>query len=153
MEKSKYAYLDVNSKNEKLARVLAVRRAFLLYFFVLAPVLVVSGQKHPVDYVDPFIGTSNYGTTHPGALCPQGLMSVAPFNVMGSAQNEFDKDKRWWSTPYANENSYFTGYSHVNLSGVGCPDMGSLLLMPISGKLEVDYRNYGSSYRDEIANP
>ncbi len=37
----------------------------------------------PVDYVNPFIGTTNFGTTNPGALCPNGLMSVVPFNVMG----------------------------------------------------------------------
>ncbi len=110
-------------------------------------------QKEPVDYVNPFIGTSNFGATNPGAICPHGFVSVSPFNVMGSDKNVFDKDKRWWSTPYAFENSVFTGYSHINLSGVGCPDLGSLLLMPINGKLEVDYRKYGSLYKDEVAKP
>lgn len=113
----------------------------------------VQGQKQPVDYVNPFIGTTNFGATNPGAVCPQGLMSVSPFNVMGSSQNKYDKDKRWWSTPYSHENSYFTGYSHVNLSGVGCPDLGSLLLMPVSGDLEVDFEKYGSDYSDEVATP
>ncbi len=50
-------------------------------------------------YVDPFIGTTNFGTTNPGALVPNGLMSVSPFNVTGSDLNRFDKDARWWSTP------------------------------------------------------
>jgi predicted alpha-1,2-mannosidase len=72
---------------------------------------------------------------------------------MGSPENRFDKDKRWWSAPYENRNKYFTGFSHVNLSGVGCPDMGSLLLMPAAGELDVDYRNYGSLYEDETASP
>ena len=31
----------------------------------------------------PFCGTTNYGTTNPGALTPHGMMSVTPFNVMG----------------------------------------------------------------------
>lgn len=35
-------------------------------------------DRHPVDYVNPFVGTTNYGTTHPGAICPQGMMSVVP---------------------------------------------------------------------------
>lgn len=113
----------------------------------------VSAQREPVDYVNPFIGTTNYGTTNPGALVPQGLMSVTPFNVMGSPDNRYDKDKRWWSTPYAHDNVFFTGFSHVNLSGVGCPEAGSLLLMPIHGALEVDYRKYGSHYNGEIASP
>lgn len=117
------------------------------------PGIVAAQSKEPVDYVNPFIGTSNYGTTNPGALCPQGLMSVTPFNVMGSPENRFDKDKRWWSTPYAYENVWFTGFSHVNLSGVGCPDVGSLLVMPIHGALTVDYREYGSRYDREKASP
>lgn len=113
----------------------------------------LSAQQEPVDYVNPFIGSTNYGTTNPGAICPQGFMSVTPFNVMGSPTNKRDKDTGWWSTPYSYDNSYFTGYSHVNLSGVGCPEMGSLLLMPTSGKLEVDYKKYGSAYKDELATP
>jgi predicted alpha-1,2-mannosidase len=110
-------------------------------------------QKRPAGYVNPFIGTTNFGTTNPGAVCPNGLMSVVPFNVMGSDKNKYDKDKRWWSTPYEYHNKYFTGYAHVALSGVGCPDLGSLLVMPTSGPLEVDYHKYGSSYSDEKACP
>lgn len=109
--------------------------------------------QQPVDYVNPFIGTSNFGTTNPGALCPQGMMSVTPFNVMGSETNTFDKDKRWWSTPYSSDNDFFTGYAHVNLSGVGCPELGSLLLMPTSGELKVDYAEYGSHYDKEMSRP
>lgn len=109
--------------------------------------------QEPVDLVNPFIGTTNYGTTNPGAICPNGLMSVVPFNVMGSELNQFDKDSRWWSTPYEINNTYFTGFAHVNLSGVGCPDLGSLLLMPTTGALNVDYREYGSAYTQEYATP
>lgn len=109
--------------------------------------------QEPVDYVDPFIGTTNFGTCNPGAVCPNGLMSVVPFNVMGSADNKYDKDARWWSTPYDYTNSYFTGLSHVNLSGVGCPELGSLLLMPTTGELDVDYHHYGSKYEKETASP
>lgn len=113
----------------------------------------VSMAQQPIDYVDPFIGTTNFGTCNPGAVCPNGLMSVVPFNVMGSADNKYDKDARWWSTPYEYTNSYFTGFAHVNLSGVGCPELGSLLLMPTTGELDVDYKNYGSKYEKETATP
>lgn len=110
-------------------------------------------KKDILKWVNPFIGTTNFGTTNPGAVCPNGMMSVAPFNVMGSDTNKYDKDARWWSTPYDHTNSYFTGLAHVNLSGVGCPDMGSLLLMPTAGDLNVDYHNYGSAYHNEKASP
>ena len=114
---------------------------------------LMAAAQQPVDYVNPFIGTSNYGTTNPGAICPQGMMSVTPFNVMGSESNRFDKDSQWWSTPYSSDNDFFTGFAHVNLSGVGCPELGSLLLMPTAGELNVDYKQYGSKYKDETAHP
>ncbi|MDE5929044.1 MAG: GH92 family glycosyl hydrolase [Muribaculaceae bacterium] len=104
-------------------------------------------------YVNPFIGTTNFGTTNPGALVPNGLMSVTPFNVTGSDSNRYDKDARWWSTPYDVTNSYLTGFSHVNLSGVGCPELGSVVTMATSGPLDVDYRNYGTTYSREAASP
>ena len=124
----------------------------ILLLLMLIPSLL-HAEKSPVDYVNPFIGTTNFGTCNPGAVLPAGLMSVVPFNVMGSDLNAFDKDARWWSTPYEETNSFFTGYSHVNLSGVGCPDLSSLLLMPTNGVLEVDYHEYGSTYSDEQATP
>lgn len=103
--------------------------------------------------VNPFVGTANYGACNPGALVPNGLMSVSPFNVTGSPLNRFDKDERWWSTPYDATNSYMTGFSHVNLSGVGCPETGSVLTMATAGPLDVDYHSYGSAYGGEIASP
>ncbi|MGV8963565.1 MAG: GH92 family glycosyl hydrolase [Candidatus Saccharimonadaceae bacterium] len=129
-------------------------RSILKYAFAL--LFVCSSNlfaQQPAEFVNTFIGSDNYGTTNPGPVLPNGMMSVAPFNVMGSETNKFDKDKQWWSTPYSNVNSFFTGYSHVNLSGVGCPELGSLLLMPTSGELNVDYKNYGSPYTNEKAVP
>ena len=123
-----------------------------LIAFLLSSCLLATAQR-PVDYVNPFIGTSNYGTTNPGAVCPQGMMSVVPFNVMGSEINRFDKDKQWWSTPYSSDNKFFTGFAHGSLSGVGCPELGSLLLMPTAGELNVDYHEYGSEYTNEKAHP
>lgn len=126
-----------------------LRTAALALLLGAAPALA----QTPAEYVDPFIGTTNFGTTNPGAVVPNGMMAVVPFNVMGSDLNRYDKDARWWSTPYEYHNRFFTGFAHGALSGVGCPDMGSLLTMATTGELEVDYRNYGSEYRDEEASP
>nr|WP_277926300.1 GH92 family glycosyl hydrolase [Aestuariivivens sediminicola] len=106
-----------------------------------------------VDYVNPFIGTSNFGATNPGAIAPRGMVSVSPFNVAGSQNAPMEKDSRWLSNPYVYENSFLTGFSHVNLSGVGCPDLGVILTMPTTGELETDYQKYGSTYAFEIAKP
>ena len=121
----------------------------ILFCLVTLP----SNAKEPVDYVDPFIGTTNFSVCNPGAVCPRGLMSVVPFNVMGSDLNVYDKDARWWSAPYEYNNKYFTGFAHVTLSGVGCPELGTLLVMPTTGKLDVDYHHYGSEYSQEKATP
>lgn len=129
-----------------------MKKALIITTLLLG--LNFAGQsQEPAEWVDPFIGTTNFGTTNPGAVCPSGMMSVVPFNVMGSDLNEFDKDARWWSAPYEYTNTYFTGYAHVALSGVGCPEASSLLVMPTTGELDVDYHNYGSEYSDEKASP
>ncbi len=109
----------------------------------------------PADYVDPFIGTSNYGATHPGAQYPHGMASVVPFNVAHRKGdgNVFEKDSEWHSRPYVHENQFLTGFSHVNLSGVGCPELGSILLMPTTGELELDSAVHGSTYTDEVSSP
>lgn len=112
-----------------------------------------SSARQLTDYVHPWVGSSNFGTTNPGAVCPNGMMSISPFNVTGSEKNKWDKDSRWWSTPYTSDNCWFTGFSHVNLSGVGCPELGTIITMPTSGELSTDYLLYGSGYTGETAQP
>ncbi len=57
----------------------------------------------------------------PGAVVPNGMMSVVPFNVMGSDLNRYDKDARWWSTPYEYHNKFFTGFAHGASAAWGAP--------------------------------
>jgi len=113
------------------------------------------GVDELTQYVNPFIGTSNFGATHPGPHMPHGLASVAPFNVAFEEKklNEFEKDAAWNSRVYIHENKFLTGFSHLNLSGVGCPEAGVMLFMPTTGELELDAQKYGSTYSDEKASP
>ncbi len=124
----------------------------LLSICLLAALLPLRAQD-AASYVNPFIGTSNYGATHPGPVLPNGMASVCPFNVAfkKGAGNMFEKDSEWHSRPYVHENTFLTGYSHINLSGVGCPDLGSILLMPTTGTLELDPEQHGSTYQNERA--
>ncbi|GLR18426.1 GH92 family glycosyl hydrolase [Portibacter lacus] len=113
-----------------------------------------SDAQKPSDWVNPFIGSSNYGTTNPGAVVPRGMVSVVPFNVSGSKTlNKHDKDAGWWSTPYSWDNKFFTGFSHVNLSGVGCPELGVILLMPTTGEVNANVSEYGSEMSNQVAHP
>ena len=79
------------------------------------------------------------------------MASISPFNVAGLQNLPLEKDSRWLSNPYVHENTFLTGFSHVNLSGVGCPDLGVILLMPTTGQVETNHLNYGSTYSNEIA--
>ncbi len=123
--------------------------------YIFLPFLSV-GTLHaqlPADWVNPFIGSSNYGTTNPGAIVPNGMVSVTPFNVSGSKINKFDKDAQWWSTPFSSDNSFSAGFSHVNLSGVGCPELGVVLVMPTMGNVQAEIEHYGSLLKNQKATP
>lgn len=108
----------------------------------------------PADWVNPFIGTSNFGATHPGAVAPRGMLSISPFNVAFDTTgiaNPLEKDSRWLSNPYVNENTFLTGFTHANLSGVGCPELGVIIAMPTTGELQTQHLKYGTSYSQEKA--
>ena len=128
----------------------------LLSFATLWVALSLHAQQQPVDYINPLIGTSNFGATHPGAIAPRGMLSISPFNVAfdtTGVKAPLEKDSRWLSNPYVNENKFFTGLTHVNLSGVGCPELGSIIVSASSGDLDVDYTHYGSAMSHEQAHP
>ena len=121
-----------------------------LHIVVFLFCTIQTQAQNLTDYVNPFIGTSNYGATYPGPVFPRGMVSISPFNVAGK-QNKLEKDSQWLSNPYVYENTFLTGFSQVNLSGVGCPDLGILLLMPTTGEVETDHLKYGSTYSNEIS--
>jgi len=127
------------------------RSIFIVHYAVVF--ICALNAQEPADYVNPFIGTSNYGAAFPGAVAPSGMASVVPYNVSLSEGNELNTDVGWLSNPYVFQNKTLTGFSHVNLHGVGCPDLGSILLMPLTGALEVDYQKYGTFYSHEEASP
>lgn len=127
------------------------KKTILILCFLVSSTFLGFAQQSVLDYVNPFIGSSNYGATNPGASYPRGMVSVSPFNVSGS--NFLDKDKGWLSTPYVHENNLFTGFSHLNLSGVGCPDLGVIISMPISGPLETNHYKYGTKGVNQQASP
>ncbi|WP_291871436.1 GH92 family glycosyl hydrolase [Maribacter sp.] len=132
----------------KLNPLVKTTYAFVIALLVSIPLIY---SQEVTNYVNPFIGTSNFGTTNPGPIAVRGMANVSPFNVAGLQNLPLEKDSRWLSTPYVNENSFLTGFSHVNLSGVGCPELGVILAMPTTGKLETNHLKYGSTYSEEEA--
>lgn len=131
-------------------------RIRLTILLLLACCITLRANEPTVDYaakVRPFVGTANYGTTHPGAVVPHGMMAVVPFNVTGSELNRYDKDRTWWSTPYDNRNKYMVGFAHGALSGVGCPELGAIITMATTGEVCPDVSDRGSEYSAEEASP
>ncbi|WP_433367510.1 GH92 family glycosyl hydrolase [Actinoplanes sp. CA-142083] len=96
----------------------------------------------PVDLVNPFVGTENFGNTFPGASAPFGMVQVSPDT---GGQGGYD---------YRQTSIY--GFSQTHLSGVGCGVAGELPIMPTTGAItSVDPAAYRSAYShdDEEATP
>jgi len=106
----------------------------------LSAVVVVAGSCAPPDVpdrlaepdaataVDPFIGTGGHGHTYPGATVPFGMVQVSPDN----GRSGWD-----WSSGYHWSDSVLTGFSHTHLSGTGIGDLLDVLVMPVTGQLDL----------------
>jgi len=86
-------------------------------------------NKQPVDYVNPFIGTSGHGHTYPGATVPFGMVQLSP-----------DTRKDSWDgcSGYHYSDSVVFGFSHTHLSGTGVGDYGDIRIMPTTGLLKTE---------------
>ncbi|MGD8320427.1 MAG: GH92 family glycosyl hydrolase, partial [Gemmatimonadota bacterium] len=78
--------------------------------------------------VDPFIGTGGHGHVYPGATMPFGMVQVSPDN----GRSGWD-----WSSGYHDTDSVLTGFSHTHLSGTGIGDLLDVLIMPVSGPVDL----------------
>ena len=117
-----------------------------LWLAVLFFSTIIIGQPL-TSYVNPFIGTANNGNTYPNANAPFGMLSAGIQN-----QDSWNKPA-YFALSYRYGTHLFYGVSHTNLSGVGCPDKGSVLLFPQQGKPDWDVYNKGVAVSDEAATP
>ena len=134
-----------NSGETSLDQTLLMYLKILLSIIAVSLVLGVRAQD-VVQHVNPFIGTANSGNTNPGAVMPWGMVSLSPFNSYDTIT------KSSAASPYVYGNKYMHGFTHVNLSGVGCADLGTFCLMPITGALNIKQQHH-SQYSAEQATP
>ncbi len=97
----------------------------ILLYIVLVTTLLnhppALAQKQPVDYVDPFIGTStSRWMLYPGPSMPFGMVKLSP-----------DNRKHAWKGGYEYNIENIMGFSHIH-SWI----MGGLLVMPTVGELK-----------------
>ncbi len=86
-------------------------------------------NKNLTQFVNPFIGTDGHGHTYPGVTLPFGMVQLSP-----------DTHTEGWdrcSGYHASDNSIM-GFSHTHLSGTGAADYGDVLLMPTTGKIQLE---------------
>ncbi|WP_240529161.1 GH92 family glycosyl hydrolase [Streptomyces antioxidans] len=88
--------------------------------------------RHPVDHVDPLIGSAGGGNTYPGATLPFGVIAWSPTSTTGDQTN----------TAAANGYSYDTtrvrGFSLTHVNGAGCHPgaAGDVPIMPFVGEVD-----------------
>jgi len=129
--------------------------------------LVCSTAAHAqrfVQYVKPLTGTDKMGHTYPGATVPFGSVQLSPetdtlpYEVSG----RYNKDVYKYCAGYQYADKTIVGFSHTHFSGTGHSDLGDFLVMPTTGKLQLNpgtaadpstgYRS-GFSHTTEVAEP
>ena len=118
--------------------------SFLLLFVIIHCSLFA--QRDYSSLVNPFIGTGGHGHTFPGASMPFGMMQLSP-DTRGA-----DWDG---SSGYHYSDSVIYGFSHTHLSGTGIPDYCDVLMMPFTGEVQWNGKDYRSefSHKNEKATP
>ncbi|MGH8320324.1 MAG: GH92 family glycosyl hydrolase, partial [Gammaproteobacteria bacterium] len=99
--------------------------------------------------VDPFIGTGGGGHTFPGATVPFGMIQLSPDTAMPNFKQAYK-----WAAGYRYEDHSILGFSETHFSGSGHSDLGDVLLMPGTGKLQWDPGDPdkpGSGYRSDFS--
>jgi predicted alpha-1,2-mannosidase len=99
-----------------------------------------------LQWVDPFIGTGGDGHTFPGAVVPFGMVQLSPDTDAVSRGVDPQKEIYKRSAGYHYDDSTITGFSHTHFSGTGHSDLGDLLIMPMTGKAQI---NVGTSENPE----
>ena len=110
--------------------------AFIFSFFHFC----ILHSQNVIDYVNPIIGTNGMGHTFPGACVPFGIVQLSPetdtipHNVDGRYQGKVYE----YCAGYQHRDKTIVGFSHTHLSGTGHSDLGDILIMPTTGKIQTN---------------
>ncbi|PIF33593.1 putative alpha-1,2-mannosidase [Flavobacterium sp. 9] len=97
-------------------------------------------KKNLIQYVDPMIGTAKMGHTYPGATVPFGSVQLSPETdtIAYSLNGKYNGDVYKYCAGYQYEDKTIVGFSHTHFSGTGHSDLGDFLIMPTTGKLQLN---------------
>ncbi len=139
---------------EKLTLIYLQGKNYLLILIAIILFAACDEEKHPVDYVDPFIGTDFFAHMYPGPGLPFGMVHLSPDTY----------NKGWtYAGGYQYGDNSIMGFSHTHYSGTGMASKGDILIMPtVNQKLQItpgSRENPDEGYRsrfdhsDETASP
>jgi len=99
-----------------------------------------TGLKDLAQYVDPMIGTAKMGHTYPGATVPFGSVQLSPDTdtIAYSVDGHYNPDVYKYCAGYQYDDKTIVGFSHTHFSGTGHSDLGDFLIMPTTGKLQLN---------------
>ncbi|WP_343748212.1 GH92 family glycosyl hydrolase [Fluviicola sp.] len=139
-----------------------MRFSLLMLGFAAVSGSALSQSK--LKYVDPLIGTSKMGHTFPGATVPFGMVQLSPDTdtIPYAVNGKYNPDVYRYCAGYQYEDPTIVGFSHTHFSGTGHSDLGDILIMPTSGKIQLNpgiatnpkggFRS-AYSHENEIAKP
>ena len=142
-------------------------RKIILVFLLLGSFLAFSQNKSAgnfIQYVNPIIGTAKMGHTYPGATVPFGMVQLSPDTdtIPYAVNGKYNGDVYKYCAGYQYDDPTIVGFSHTHFSGTGHSDLGDFLIMPTTGKLQLNpgietkpesgYRS-AFSHKNEVAEP
>ncbi|WP_192820248.1 GH92 family glycosyl hydrolase [Rufibacter sp. LB8] len=109
-----------------------------------------------VRWVNPLIGTHKMGHTYPGATVPFGMVQLSPDTdtIPYEVNGKYNKDVYKYCAGYQYSDPTIVGFSHTHFSGTGHSDLGDFLLMPTTGKLQLNpgtENNPETGYRSKFS--
>lgn len=109
-----------------------------------------------IQYVNPLVGTQRMGHTYPGATVPFGSVQLSPDTdtIAYEENGQYNRRAYEYCAGYQYEDSTIVGFSHTHFSGTGHSDLGDFLIMPTTGKLQLNpgtEANPESGYRSRFS--
>ena len=86
------------------------------------------------------MGTAKTGHTYPGATAPFGMVQLCPDTdtISFAVNGKYNPDVYKYCAGYQYDDPTIVGFSHTHFSGTGHSDLGDFLLMPTTGKLQLN---------------
>ena len=107
--------------------------------FVVSMSLAVASFAQ-AEKVNPIIGTDGMGHTFPGACVPFGLVQLSPDTdtIPHNVNGRYQHGVYAYCAGYQHSDNTIVGFSHTHMSGTGHADLGDILIMPTTGKLQLN---------------